>query len=162
MQNQIVLLTLLNDSITGLAGTKIESRSKEKMLVRRFYEEIVNETRSDKLEEIFSPKIIWHDPLLPTGEVSGIEDFRNVLEMFRSAFPDLHVTVEDQTQENERVVTRFTIDGTNKSELLGVSATGRKFKVSGISIIRFEQGKAVEEWIEEDGLGLMRQLGVVK
>jgi predicted ester cyclase len=60
------------------------------------------------------------------------------------------------------VVTRFTIDGTNKGELLGVSATGRKFKVSGISIIRFEQGKAVEEWIEEDGLGLMRQLGVAK
>jgi steroid delta-isomerase-like uncharacterized protein len=123
---------------------------------------IVNETRFDKLDEIFSPKIIWHDPLLPTGEVRGIEGFRNVPEMFRSAFPDLHVTVEDQIQENERVVTRFTIDGTNKGELLGVSATGRKFKVSGISIIRFEQGKAVEEWIEEDGLGLMRQLGVVK
>ena len=82
--------------------------------------------------------------------------------MFRSAFPDLHVTVEDQIQENERVVTRFTIDGTHKSDLMGILATGKKFKVSGISIILFEHGKAVEEWIEEDGLGLMRQLGVVK
>jgi predicted ester cyclase len=63
--------------------------------------------------------------------------------------------------KKKQVVTRFTIDGTHKGELMGVSAAGRKFKVSGMSIIRFEQGKAVEEWIEEDGLGLMRQLGVV-
>jgi len=136
--------------------------SKEKTLVRRFYEEIINRARFDKLDEILDPKIIWHDPLLPTGEARGIKNFRNTLEMFRSAFPDLQITVEDQIQENERVVTRFTIDGTHKGELMGILATDRKFKVSGISIIRFERGKVVEEWIEEDGLGLMRQLGVVK
>ena len=45
---------------------------------------------------------------------------------------------------------------------MGLRATGKKFKVSGIIIIRFEQGKAVEEWIEEDELGPVRQLGVVK
>jgi len=52
--------------------------------------------------------------------------------------------------------------GTHREDLMGLRATGRKFKVSGISIIRFEHGKAVEEWIEEDRLGPMRQLGVVK
>jgi steroid delta-isomerase-like uncharacterized protein len=136
--------------------------SKEKMLVRRFYEEIINNARFEMLGEILSPEIIWHDPLLPTGEVRGVENFRNILEMFRSAFPDLHITVEDQIQENERVVTCFTIVGTHSGDLMRVPATGKRFKVSGISIIRFEHGKAVEEWIEEDGLGLMRQLGVVK
>jgi len=45
---------------------------------------------------------------------------------------------------------------------MGIPASAKKFKVSGISIIRFDHEKAVEEWIEEDGLGLMRQLGVVK
>ncbi len=82
--------------------------------------------------------------------------------MFRFAFPDLHITVEDQIQENEQVVTRFTINGTHKGDLMGIPATGKKFKVSGISIIRFDRGRVVEEWIEEDGLGLMRQLRVVK
>ena len=136
--------------------------AKEKMLVRRFYEEIINNARFDKLGEILDPKIIWHDSLLPTGEIRGIENFRNILEMFRSAFPDLHVTVEDQIQENEQVVTRFTIHGTHNGDLMDISATGNGFKVSGISIMRFEHGKAVEEWIEEDGLGIMRRLGVVK
>ena len=45
---------------------------------------------------------------------------------------------------------------------MGVPASGKKFRVSGISILRFDRGRAVEECIEEDGLGLMRQLGVVK
>jgi len=136
--------------------------SKEKMLVRRLYKEIINEARFDKLDEILDSKIVWHDPLLPTGEVRGIEGFRNILEMFRSAFPDLNIAVEDQIQENEQVVTRFVIRGTHKGDLMGIPASGKKFKVSGISIIRFDRGRAVEEWIEEDGLGLMRQLDVVK
>lgn len=42
---------------------------------------------------------------------------------------------------------------------MGIPGSGKKFKVSGISIIRFDHGRAVKEWIEEDGLGLMRQLG---
>ena len=79
------------------------------MLVRRFYEEIINNAEFDKLDEILDPKIIWHDPLLPAGEVRGIENFKNILEMFRSAFLDLHITVEDQIQENEQVDTRFAI-----------------------------------------------------
>jgi|SRR6267143_3380962 len=102
--------------------------------------------------EILDPKIIWHDPLLPTGEVRGIENFKNTLEMFRSAFPDLYITVEDQIQENEKVVTRFVIRGTHKADLMGIPASGKRFRVSGISIIRFDHEKAVEEWIEEDGL----------
>jgi steroid delta-isomerase-like uncharacterized protein len=134
----------------------------EKMLVRRFYEEIINNARFDALAGILDPEIVWHDPLLPTGEVRGIASFKNVLELFRSAFPDLHITVHDQIQEGQQVVTRFVIRGTHKGDLMGIRATGRKFKVSGISIIRFKHGRAVEEWIEEDGLGLMRQLGIVK
>lgn len=136
--------------------------SEEKTLVRRFYEEIISKARFDKLGEILNPEITWHDPLLPGGEVQGVENFRNVLAMFRSAFPDLSIIVEDQIQENDKVVTRFALSGTHKGDLMGIPATGKKFKVSGISIILFEHGKAVEEWIEEDGLGLMRQLDIVK
>lgn len=82
--------------------------------------------------------------------------------MFRSAFPDLHITVEDMIQENDKVVTRFVIQRTHRGELMGIHASGKKFKMSGISIIRFVRGKGIEEWIEEDTLGLLRQLGVVE
>lgn len=83
--------------------------------------------------------------------------------MFRSAFPDLHITVEDQIQESERVVTRFTIHGTHKGAIMGTPATEKKFRVSGISIIHFETMKGLSRnGSRKDGLGLMRQLGVVK
>ena len=45
---------------------------------------------------------------------------------------------------------------------MGIPPTGRKIRITGISIMRFERGRAIEEWIEEDGLGLMRQLNIVK
>lgn len=130
-------------------------------MVRQFYG-IINSASFDKLDAILSSKVVWHDPLLPGGEVQGIEAFKKVLAMFRSAFPDLHITVEDQIQENDKVVTRFLITGTHSGELMGIPPTGRRFSIGGISIIRFEQLKATEEWIQEDGLGLMRQLGAVK
>ena len=68
--------------------------AKMTMPIRRFYEEIVNNAEFDKMDEILDPRIIWHDPLLPAGEVRGVENFKNILEMFRSAFPDLHITVK--------------------------------------------------------------------
>ncbi|TMI27026.1 ester cyclase [Candidatus Bathyarchaeota archaeon] len=51
--------------------------------------------------------------------------------------------------------------GTHKGELMGLKPTLNRISVSGISSIRFKDGSAVEEWIEEDGLGLMRQLGAI-
>jgi predicted ester cyclase len=97
--------------------------SKEKMPVRRFYEEIINNAGFDELGEILDPKIVRHDPLLQTGEVRGLEGFRSTLEMLRSAFPALHIIVEDQNQEDEQVVTGFTIHGTHKDKLMSISAT---------------------------------------
>ena len=65
----------------------IEMPVKMTMLVRRFYEEIINNAEFDKLDEILDPKIIWHDPLLPAGEVRGIENFKNMkcfVQLFRT------------------------------------------------------------------------------
>ncbi len=91
--------------------------------------------------------------------MSGIENFKNVLIMLGSAFPDLHITVEDPIVEGDKVVTRFSIRATHKGDLTGIPPTGKPINVTGISIIRFIRGKAVEEWIEEGGLGLMRPVG---
>ncbi len=81
--------------------------------------------------------------------------------MFRSAFRDLEVRLDDQFACDDRVASRFTLLEIHNGELTALQPTGKRISVSGISIIRFKDGKAVEEWIEEDGLGLMRQLGVI-
>jgi predicted ester cyclase len=50
--------------------------------------------------------------------------------------------------------------GTHRKELLGIAATGKRCTVEGISIGKFRSGKLLEEWVQWDALGLMRQLGV--
>ena len=80
---------------------------------------------------------------------------------FRSAFPDFHVTIEDQIAEGDRVATRWTMRGTHEGEFRGISPTGKQITVTGIGIFRFSDGKVVESWDNFDQLGMMRQLGVI-
>jgi predicted ester cyclase len=104
--------------------------AENKIVVIRFYE-IINSAKYDQLDSILDQHVVWHDPLLPVGDVRGSENFKNVLRMFRSAFPDLHITIQDQIVERDKVATRFNLHGTNKGDLMGVKATGKQFTVTG-------------------------------
>jgi steroid delta-isomerase-like uncharacterized protein len=81
--------------------------------------------------------------------------------MYRAAFSDLQMTVEDQIAEGDMVVTRWTAVGTNDGDLPGMPASGRSSTVTGIGIDRIEDGKIVEAWGNWDTLGMMQQLGVI-
>ena len=52
------------------------------------------------------------------------------------------------------------MNGTHQGALMGIAPTGARCTCEGISIGRFKGGKLVEDWVQWDGLGLMRQLGV--
>jgi predicted ester cyclase len=85
----------------------------------------------------------------------------------QKALPDLKVTLEDMIAEGEKVVARWTASGTHKGTgkhaLFGtVKGTGKELNVSGITILRFENGRVVETWGVTDELGAARQLGVVR
>ena len=94
------------------------------------------------------------------GQGPGLAGLKDVLRGMRSAFPDMHWTVEEQVAEGNKVVTRFEWTGTHRDEFLGVPATGRRVKVWGIVIDRLESGKIKDTRIIMDALGLMMQLGV--
>ncbi len=130
-----------------------------KKLMRRIFDEVWNQGNLETIDEIFSPDFVTH--FLPPGTPPGRDGIRQYISMYRAAFPDVHVDVEDQIAEGDRVVTRTTIRGTHKGTFMGVPATGKKIQVSAIIITRFEDGKNVESWVEQDRLGLMQQLGVV-
>jgi predicted ester cyclase len=81
--------------------------------------------------------------------------------MYRTAFPDLRISIDEQIVEGETVVTRWTATGTNEGELMGMAATGKQATTAGINIDRVAGGKLVEGWGLFDQLGLLQQLGVV-
>jgi len=135
------------------------STEDNKAVVRRFYEEVLNQKKRAVLDEVFDPNVVDH--FAPPGTPGGLEGARQTLGMFLSAFPDLHFTVEDMIAEGDRVVARATMSGTQQGPFMGIPPTGKHVTITGIDINRFVGGKSVEHWVEMDRLGLMQQLGVI-
>ena len=86
---------------------------------------------------------------------------RDMVTMFRTAFPDLQVTVDDLIAEGDKVVARITAKGTHKGEFMGTPATNKQISMQEIHICRIAGGKIVEHWGLEDSLGMMQQLGMI-
>lgn len=81
------------------------------------------------------------------------------MSLYRTAFPDVRITVDDVITAGDKVVLRWHSEGTHRGELAGLAPTGAHGSVTGISIDRWKDGKVVESWTEWDNLGLARQLG---
>ena len=138
------------------------STEENKALVRREIEELFNHTGDlDVAEEVYAPDFVGHDPTMPE-DLRGVEAVRQFAAGFRSAFPDLTCTIEDQLAEGDKVVTRWRASGTHEGETedLGPS-TGNRMEITGISIERISEGKVVEAWDNYDALGMMQQLGLI-
>ncbi len=131
-----------------------------KALVRRLLEEVFNEGDLDLIDELFADEFVFHDPASPE-EIRGPEGARQYVEVYRSAFPDVHVTLEDQVAEGDRVATRWTARAAHRGELMGVPPSGNQVEVTAISIDRISGGKFVETWEIYDALGMMQQIGAV-
>ena len=126
-----------------------------KALARRSWE-VVDDL--DFLDEVYADDVVWHEP---DGDVRGMEEARQFVTMYKTAFPDLNVTVEDVISEGHNAVTRYTIRGTHQGEIEEFGPpTGRQIELQGITIHRIANGKIVEEWERYDNLSLMQQLGL--
>jgi steroid delta-isomerase-like uncharacterized protein len=93
-------------------------------------------------------------------DARGPEGMRQVMSQFFAAFPDMHVDVEDVVAEGERAASRGVMHGTHRGDFMGIPATGKPVRIGYMDIWRFEDGKAVENWVQMDMLGMMQQLGV--
>lgn len=129
-----------------------------KAVVRRFINEVMNKGNMSVLDELLAPNYVYHGP--GGQEVRGIEGAKDMIGMYRSAFPDMKSTVDDMIAEGDKVVTRWSATGTHKGDLMGIAHTGKKVKMTGMVINRLVKGKVVEDWEEFDQLGMMQQLGV--
>jgi predicted ester cyclase len=139
------------------ATWRLTSPTENKVIVRRFIDELWNKGNLAVAEEIFHPKATSPSaPQLP----SGAEGVKTLVKMFRSAMPDYHIEIIDLLADGDYVLVRFSQSGTHQGELMGIPATGKKATWGDIGILRFAGGKIVESWYNVDMLKLMQQLGV--
>ena len=106
----------------------------------------------ERLDEFVSPDVVHHDPYDPHG-AEGLVGIKKSIARNRETYPDLHIVIDDQVAEGDRVATRWT--GT-------MTHHGKRVTLKGITIDRFENGKIVEAWRSMDMLSLFRQTGAIQ
>jgi steroid delta-isomerase-like uncharacterized protein len=126
---------------------------------RRFIEEAFNRGNLSVIDELSTEDFVGHDAM--TGDQDK-EGGKQAISGYRDAFPDLHVTIDDIFAAGDKVVYRWTAQGTFENEIMGLQPTGEKGDpVRGITIDRFEGGKIAEGWTQWDTLTFMRDIGAI-
>src|SRR5687767_5766284 len=92
-------------------------------VLRRIYEEVLNKGKFDVLNEVVSADCVDRNPM--PGQKTGRDGIRDALMQWRTAFPDLHLTVENVISEGDRVAATFSATGTHRGTLMGIPATNR-------------------------------------
>lgn len=128
-----------------------------KAIVRAYIEQVWNQGNLQLVDELIVPDFIQHAAGVPQGR-QGVKQF---FAMIHAAFPDIHNTIEDMLAEDDKVMWRSTITGTHQGPFRGIPPTGRSIRMTAMNILRVQDGKFVENWGEQDNLGLMQQLGLL-
>ena len=126
-------------------------------LARRFFDEVWNQGDESAIDRYIAEHADGNDATFGIGR----EGFRTQWRQWQAAFAGLHFAVEEIVAEGDRVVTRWTLSGTQIGEFLGIPATGRSVSVGGMSLDTVRDGMLVAGVDAWDELGLRRQLGVI-
>ena len=136
------------------------SADENKLLVRRYYEEVVNTGNVDLLTEFISPDYVEiHNN---TRHPIGLEGAKEHILGVRETYPDLHLTVEQQIAEGQWVVTRVTARGTHEGVWLGMRPTGEKVEMTAVNIDRVVDGRIVEHGGAANLLEPFLEIGAIR
>lgn len=116
-----------------------------KELVRKYYEEVLNGRNLDAVAEFFADERL-------------VEGVRRGCFSYITAFPDLHVSLDELIAEGDAVFLRSTMTGTHDGEYKGIPATGRHVASESAEVFQIADGKFVGYWCLTNVAGLMRQI----
>lgn len=132
-----------------------------KQLLRRWFDEVWNKGRADAIDEMFDENGIAHglsdDPSRP---IKGPGDFKPFHTVFRQAFPNMIIVIEDMVAEGDKVAARCSVRGKHEGDFPGRAATQAPVEFNGITIVRIDNGKIVEAWNNFDFMTMNKQIGL--
>lgn len=128
-------------------------------ILQQIFEEAFNQGNLAVVDEALAPD--HHAHITIGGAPHGPQGLKLMIVLFRTAFPDLLCTVEDEIVEGDKFAVRWSMRGTHRGMFLGNPPTGKQMSVSGLSYGRTLDGKVVEDWTLIDQLGMLQQLGLV-
>ena len=108
------------------------------------------------LEKFVAPGYVEH-----SEGFQRVKPFQQQVAAFRSAFPDLQVSIDDVLIDGDRFASRTTVTGTHTGDLMGMPATGKRISVEAVDMGRIENGQAKERWGGLNMYSMLTQLGVI-
>ena len=135
------------------------SRDNLETVAREFFQSIWNDGDESAIDRFIAEDAAGNDPQFGVGR----EDFRRQWRQWRTAFPDIHFSVEEVVADPQTstVATRWILKGTHSAEFWGAPPTGQKVSVPGVSIDRIAGGMVVSGFDAWDTAVLMRQIGLL-
>jgi steroid delta-isomerase-like uncharacterized protein len=86
---------------------------------------------------------------------------RQALPAFRTAFPDLNITVGEMLADGDKVAYRLNVTGTHTGEFMGIPATGRRIAITETHIDQVANGRIARHDGDWDQMGMLQQLAVI-
>ena len=127
-------------------------------LTRQWFEQVWNQGNEAAIDRLLAPdaRILGLG-----GAMVGRDGFKQMWRTFRTAFPDLQVTVERTFVDGDTCIAQCRVRGRHAGDALGGPATDRPIDIAGVAIIRASGDQLVEGWNVFDFLGMYQQLGWV-
>ncbi len=123
----------------------------------RAFAEVVNGRNLDLLSQLCTEDYVYHGP--GGVDLRGVSELREMIQGYLTAFPDLHMAVEQLVVEGDLISTRWRATGTHLGPLDDIAPTGKRIDMSGQVIMRFEGTKIAEEWESFDEVAMLKQIG---
>jgi steroid delta-isomerase-like uncharacterized protein len=145
---------------TALKKEEIASVS-NKQIARRWFEEVWNNRDAKAISRMFAKEGVAHGLGADGEDLIGPDGFLPFHTAFLTSFADLQITIDDLIEAEDRVAVRWRARGTHTGGGLGLAPTGKPMSITGMSILRVQNGQIVEAWNNFDVLGMHQQLGTL-
>ena len=132
--------------------------SETEAVLRRMFDEIINEGRLEVADELFADDYVDHGPM---GDMAGRDTFKQLVAQWRDAVPDVHCEIHSVIAQGDLCAWVVRTTGTHTGDGLGFPATGRRFETVSANVGRFRDGQAVEHWSEQGMFPMLAQIGVL-
>lgn len=127
--------------------------------LKRWYSEVWREGKNETIYELIAPNAVLKGQRGSGVVLRGPEEFAKFAEQIRSAFPDTDLVVQDAFGVGDKVAVRWSATMTHKGEGIGIAPTNKRVTITGMTMVRFDNGKIVEGWDNWDQLAMLEQLG---
>lgn len=136
-----------------------------KLMVKRFIEEIWNERRLDIADIVFAEDCITHQLRSGTDSLTmprPPQAMKHHISEWLAAFPDIQFTIEQMIAEGDQVVVHCVARGTHLGCWHNISPTGKEISIQMMVMYQITNERIAEDWVLVDFLGVFQQLGLVK